>query len=157
MAGTSAKLSVEPSSPKAGPTLPIHDIAEDIPVSKSCPKSILTTDASRMINRYVTINSTTVCDCSRSCVTPSMRMRMIALGCCCWRILARNNFVNKSNLSTFIPPDVEPAQAQIIDTNISNNIAKGVQMLVLAVAKPVVDMSDVTWNSECRKASPNEL
>jgi hypothetical protein len=46
-----------------------------------------------------------------------------------------------SNLSTFIPPDVEPAQPHITEQNINSTIARGVQRLVSVVAKPdVVEM-----------------
>jgi hypothetical protein len=47
-----------------------------------------------------------------------------------------------------MPPEVEPAQPHIIDTIINITIANGVQKLVSVVAKPVVVMSDTTWNVE---------
>ena len=66
----------------------------------------------------------------------------------------RTTFEAISRRSTFIPPDVEPAQPHITEQNISNTIANGVHVLVSTVAKPdVVDIL-TTWNDAWRNASP---
>ena len=142
-AGISAKLLIEPTEPNPGPTLPIHATVDENPVIKSRPNIVLTTVPANMRNRYMTMNTTTECSCDSSCNIPSTLILITALGCCCNFNRAAKTFAKRSRRSTLIPPDVEPAHAHIIDAKISSTMANGVQRLVSAVAKPVVEITEM--------------
>ena len=74
-------------------------------------------------------------------------MRMIALGCCCWRRRVRIIFIASTSRLVLMPPAVEPAQAHTIEPKISRITANDVHWLESAVANPVVVTSDTNWKS----------
>ena len=90
------------------------------------------------------MNTTAVEAILSSSTLPSIRTRTTALGCCCKEKRKRRVFIANRNRSVLIPPVVEPAQPQTIETEISSTIAVAGQTVVSAVANPAVEISDTT-------------
>ena len=136
----------ELTRPNPTPTLPMHDTDALNEVMRSIPNAESIHVLMIHTNRYRGTNMKTLLTAESSNVTPFSLVRTMALGCCICSMRVRNVLSMMSNLSLLIPPVVEPAQAHIMEKNISTLTDMAGHTPELAVANPVVEITDASWN-----------